>query len=100
MPASLIAEDTLAVELTVEFYLTDLQQTYAIQIRHGVAEVQNYSLGTPDVKITTTAQVWKEIAAKTRNPLSAVISGDLSISTGKLKLVEFLSYFDLPDYSQ
>jgi alkyl sulfatase BDS1-like metallo-beta-lactamase superfamily hydrolase len=97
MPASLIAEDTLDVVLTVEFWITDIEQTFTIQIRNGIAEVQNYSLGTPDVKIETSSQVWKEIASKIRNPVSAIISGDLSVSTGKLKLIEFLGYFDLPD---
>jgi len=97
MPVSLIAEDTLDVVLTVEFWMTDIEQTFAIQIRNGIAEVQNYSLGTPDVKIETTSQVWKEIAAKIRSPVSAILSGDLSISTGKLQLIEFLGYFDLPD---
>jgi len=97
MPTSLIAEDTLDVVLTVEFWMSDIEQTFAIQIRNGIAEVQNYPLGTPDVKIETSSQVWKEIASKIRSPISAIMSGELSISTGKLQLVEFLSYFDLPD---
>jgi alkyl sulfatase BDS1-like metallo-beta-lactamase superfamily hydrolase len=98
MPVSLIAEKTLDVNLVVEFYLSDIDEIFAINIRHGVAEVQNYSLGTADVKIQTTAQVWKEIAAKIKNPLTAIVSGELTISKGKLELIEFLSYFDLPDY--
>ncbi len=98
MPASLIAEDTLDVNLVVEFYLKDIDEIFAINIRNGVAEVQNYSLGKADVKIETTAQVWKEIAAKTRSPLIAIASGELTISSGKLKLIEFLGYFDLPDF--
>lgn len=98
MPVSLIAEDTLDVLLTAQFKLTDINKTYTIQIRNGVAEVQDYAFGEPDIEIETTAQVWKEVAAKIRNPTSALVSGDLSINKGSLKFVEFMSYFDLPDF--
>ncbi len=98
MPVALKAEDTLDVELTVQFNLTDIDQIYSIQIRRGIAEVQNHALGEPDVVITTTAKVWKEVAANIRNPLGAIVSGDLKVSEGKLALVEFLGYFDLPEY--
>ncbi len=98
MPASLIAEDTLDVNLVVEFYLSDIDKIFAINIRNGIAEVQSYSLGRADVKIETTAKVWKEVAAKIRSPLAAIASGELIISSGKLKMIEFLGYFDLPDF--
>ncbi len=99
MPVYLKAEDTLDVLLTVQFNLTDTNETYSIQIRHGIAEVQNYPISEPDVTITTTAQVWKEVSAKIKSPINAVINGELAVSSGKLALVEFLSYFDVPDFS-
>ena len=99
MPVYLKAEDTLDVLQTVQFNLTDTEEVYSIQIRHGVAEVQAYPLAKPDVSITTTSQVWKEVSAKIRSPLQAIIDGDLTVDGGKLALVEFLGYFDVPDFS-
>ena len=99
MPVYLKAEDTLDVVQTVQFNLTDTGETYSIQIRRGIAEVQPYPLAVPDVSITTTAKVWKEISAKIRSPLQAILDGDLTVDGGKLALVEFLGYFDVPDFS-
>ena len=98
MPVSLKAEETLDVLLTAQFKLTDIDKTYTIQIRNGVAEVQSYAFGEADIEIETTAQVWKEVAAKIKSPTSAMVKGELSINKGALTFVEFMSYFDLPDF--
>lgn len=98
MPVSLKAEETINLVLTAQFILSDIGTTYTIQIRNGVAEVQDYAFGDPDVVVETTAQTWKEIAAKIKNPAAAMLNDELTISKGKIKFLEFMSYFDLPDY--
>jgi alkyl sulfatase BDS1-like metallo-beta-lactamase superfamily hydrolase len=97
MPVSLKAEETLDLLMTAHFYMTDEDKTYTVQIRQGVAEVQGFAFGEPDIEIETTAQTWKEIAAKLRSPAAAILSGDLNVNAGRLKLIEFMGYFDLPE---
>jgi len=96
MPVGLKAEETLDTTMTVQFDLTDTGETYSVQIRRGVAEVQTYPIAEPDATVTTTSIVWKEIAARLRTPASAIAAGEFSVD-GKIAFLQFMRHFDRPN---
>ena len=89
----LIPEKCLKEEKTVVFKFTDTGEAYTVQVRRGVAETQPFALPNADITLTTTAKVWKEIAAELRNPLTALAKGDLKVDGGLLELKGFLGWF-------
>jgi len=64
-----------------------------VHIRKGVAEIQSFALENPDLEISTTSVIWKEIVAKVRNAKLAIAKGDLSIEGGMGAFGEFMGMF-------
>ena len=77
----------------VGFRFPDVQESYAIHVRRGVAELQPVFPEQPDVAITTDSGVWREVVLGLRNPALALASGAIEIDGGALDLVAFLSWF-------
>ena len=61
-------------------------------MRRGVAEVRPRKLDA-GVVVTVDSGVWKEIAARLRNPALAYAAGDVKVEGGTLHLVGFLGLF-------
>lgn len=93
MAVRLDPEKVLNVNVRAAFTFTDIAEEYTVHVRHGVAEVRRRSVASPDLKITTTATMWKRIASKKANAAMAYASGDISVDGGVTKVVEFLGYF-------
>ena len=64
-----------------------------MHVRKGVAEILPRFPDNPDISITVDSTVWKEIAAKMRNPALAYAKGDIKIEGSKLDLISFLGLF-------
>lgn len=75
------------------FRFPDVDQAYTVHVRGGVAEVRPGLPDNPDITITVDSKVWKEIAAKIRNPAAAYATGDVKVEGGALSLVGFLNLF-------
>ncbi len=95
MAAHLNPERSAEVKQKVLFEFTDTGNRWTVEIRRGVAEVQAFDTGNPDITIRVSEQVWKELAAKVRNPAETFLSGEIKIEGGKVALLKFLSLFDL-----
>jgi alkyl sulfatase BDS1-like metallo-beta-lactamase superfamily hydrolase len=94
MPTSLVARNAIHVDRIVTFEFPDVNKTYSIHIRRGVAEVQPFAMSNPHNTVTMDSVVFKEIVADLRNPLTAVASGDMQITGSKMDLASFMQLFD------
>lgn len=79
--------------MIVSFDFSDIGKNYYIHLRRGVAEVRAKSHPAPDIRVTVTSTVWKEILARVRNPAVAFASDDIQVDGSLLDLVGFLQLF-------
>ncbi len=97
MAARLRAGETLDVQTTIRFELSDQPTPWILTIRRGVLEiVQGEPLpGTPqpDAVVRTDSLTWKRLALDQLSPLAAITSGALRIEGDLGALVAFLGYF-------
>ncbi len=95
MAAHLNPDKSREVHKRVLFHFSDSGSEWTVEVRRGVAEVQPFDIGHPDLTITIKEQVWKELAAKIRSPLAVYASGDISISGGQIEFLSFMRLFDI-----
>ncbi|RMG83132.1 MAG: MBL fold metallo-hydrolase, partial [Bacteroidetes bacterium] len=92
MAVNLVPEKSANYHKKAVFHFTDLGESWTVFIRRGVVEIQPRALENPDLTITTTSMVWKEVVAKIRSPLAAIATGKLKIDGG---LSEFKTFMDM-----
>ncbi|MFK7773766.1 MAG: alkyl sulfatase dimerization domain-containing protein [Saprospiraceae bacterium] len=93
MSVRLVPEKSIDYDKKAVFHFTDTNEKWTVHIRKGVAEIQSFALENPDLTISTTSIIWKEIVAKVRNPKLAIAKGDLSIEGGMGAFGEFMGMF-------
>ena len=86
-------EKCIGFDKKAVFYFTDINEKWTVHIRNGVTEIQPFEMDNPDLTITTTSFIWKEIVAKMRKPLVAIAKGDLKIEGGVSDFKEFMGVF-------
>ncbi len=96
MPANLLYEKSADKEIVVGFRFPDVDESYGIEIRRGVAEFKTSFPDEPDLTITADSQVWRELVLGLRTPLKAFASGDVKFEGSALDLVGFLRLFRKP----
>jgi alkyl sulfatase BDS1-like metallo-beta-lactamase superfamily hydrolase len=96
MPANLLYEKSADKEIVVGFRFPDVDESYGIEIRRGVAELKERFPDDPDLAITADSQVWRELVLGLRSPLKAFASGDVKYEGSALDLVGFLRLFRKP----
>ncbi len=79
--------------LAVGFRFTDVGEEWGMQLRSGVVELTPRLPEVPDMTVTTTSQVWKEVLTGKRNATMAFASGDVQVDRNRLELVRFLFLF-------
>jgi alkyl sulfatase BDS1-like metallo-beta-lactamase superfamily hydrolase len=94
MAPRLMAEETLDVDKVACIRFTDIDTAYTIHIRRGVAEIRERLDENADITITTTAEAWKRIASRKRNPAIALAAGELSLDGGITSIVQFMGHFE------
>ena len=82
------------VDQIVGFRFPDTGEAYTIHVRRGVAEVRPQFPENPEITVTINSYIWKEIAAKMRNPAAALVKGDIKIDGGMINLVKFMGLFE------
>lgn len=97
MAAHLNPEKSMDVQQRVLFDFTDSKNQWTVEIRKGVAEVQPFKTGEPDITIHVKEVVWKELAAKIRKPLPTYLSGEIKVDGGQIAFLNFLKLFDLKE---
>jgi alkyl sulfatase BDS1-like metallo-beta-lactamase superfamily hydrolase len=93
MPVNLDPEKSADVELVAGFRFTDVDESYGILVRRGVAEFQRRFPDVADVSLTTTSAVWKDIVLGRRNAVVALAGNDVEVEGSTLDLVGFLRLF-------
>jgi len=94
MPIRINPEKSAETDVLVGFRFPDVEESYAIHVRRGVAEFQRAFPESPDVAITVDSGVWREIAVGLRNPALAFASGAVEVQGSTLDLIGFLRLFD------
>ncbi len=93
MSVRLVPEKSLDFDKKAVFNFTDTGEKWSVHVRRGVAEIQSFALEDPELTISTTSIIWKEIVAKVRNAKMAIAKGDLSIEGGMGAFGEFMGMF-------
>jgi alkyl sulfatase BDS1-like metallo-beta-lactamase superfamily hydrolase len=94
MPANLVYERSADKDILVGFRFPDVDEAYGIHVRRGVAEFKNRFPDSPDITITATSAVWRELVLGLRNPVTAFASGDVRFEGSALDLLGFLRLFE------
>lgn len=92
MATRLKAEDTLDADLTVRFVFEDVDRTWVVHVRGGVAEVRERDAQAA-VTIRTTAHAWRRLVAR-NEAARAIRDGALSVEGDAIELMRFLSWFE------
>lgn len=93
MAVRLVPEKAATTDQKAVFYFTDTKEHWSIHVRRGVAEVQNFALSEPDLKVETTSTIWKELAARHRNPMVTYAKGELKVEEGVSAFGAFMAMF-------
>jgi alkyl sulfatase BDS1-like metallo-beta-lactamase superfamily hydrolase len=80
------------IEKSVAFDFPDTGQSFTVEVRRGVAWVVPAKKKSA-LTVTVNSRVWKEIAAKVRNPALALARGEMVVEGGIVNLVKFLFLF-------
>lgn len=98
MRVRLNPEKSVDKDIRIGFNFIDSGRSFILHVRYGVLEVREVSAETttekPDATLTTHEQVWKEIAARLRKPMRAVLSRQLKINGSVPQLLRFLQLFE------
>lgn len=93
MGAKLDPEKSADVMTSVRFRFTDIDETYTVHVRRGVAFIEKHYAPEADLTVTVDSRLWKRLAAKVENPAWAYAKGAVKVEGGIAALVKFLSLF-------
>jgi len=93
MPTRLNAAASADKNILASFHFTDVERSFGLHVRRGVAEFMPRMPDNPDVAITTSTDVWRRIVLGERNLAVALARGDVTVEGGAPALVEFLRLF-------
>ncbi|WED28869.1 MBL fold metallo-hydrolase [Vibrio sp. DW001] len=101
MTSTLIAENTLDVQMSLTYNFADTNESFTIEIRNGIAQLHEKALLGAGVQINTTRAVLNHVLAAGPNAQQVIgknlQSGDFTFSNGDIKSFgQFMSYFDKP----
>ncbi len=82
--------------LTVAFRLTDANQSYAVEVRRGVAQVHESSPLKADVTLQLTTAVMQRIITRETSFAAALQAGEIKAEGDVTTLARFNSFFDQP----
>ncbi|WP_163131290.1 alkyl sulfatase dimerization domain-containing protein [Agarivorans sp. Alg241-V36] len=99
MTATLIAENTVDVNMAMSYSFADTEEAFTIEIRNGIAQLHTEALADADVKIATSRAVLNQILMAGPNSLQVIASnmenGNFKFEQGGIKgFGLFMSYFD------
>ena len=98
LAVNLDPEKSANVEETVQFVFPDSDETYFVQIRRGVAEIQPRMAKNPGITATVDSKIFKEMLGKLRNPVTTIAT-EFDIKGSKVGFLKFMAMFD-PAYEE
>lgn len=93
LPVRLRAESCLDMDTRLSLRLTDTGESFTLHVRRGVAALSEAFDEEAEVRVTTTAVVWKEMLIGVRNPALTLASGGLGVEGGRQVLARLLLLF-------
>ncbi|WP_338625173.1 alkyl sulfatase dimerization domain-containing protein [Agarivorans sp. OAG1] len=99
MTATLIAEKTIDVNMSMSYSFADTGESFTIEIRNGIAQLHEEVLTEANVQINTSRAVLNQILMAGPNALQVIArnmeTGSFSFAEGSIKdFGLFMSYFD------
>jgi len=98
LTARLIAEDCLDVSLVAEFSIVDRNETYALEIRRGVAEFHDTVPESVDVTLEMESEVLNQVVAGQTTLAAALDAGDIRVAEDLSTAEAFVGYFEGMDH--
>ncbi|UPW17018.1 MBL fold metallo-hydrolase [Agarivorans sp. TSD2052] len=101
MTSTLIAENTLDVQMAMTYKFADTKESFTIEIRNGIAQLHDTAIKGADVEINTSRAVLNQILMAGPNAQQVIgknlQTGDFVFSNGDIQgFGLFMSYFDKP----
>ena len=97
LPVRLKAEETLDVIMTAGFRFSDINEAYGIQIRRGVAQVDEHLPERSDLTLTLDKHTLERIQLGQLTMREAVQAGVVEVTDGRPTDIErFFGYFEIP----
>lgn len=101
MTSTIIAEDTLDVQMALTYNFADTNESFTIEIRNGIAQLHESAQADADVQINTSRAVLNKILMAGPNGQQVIgqnmQSGDFAFAQGSIQdFGQFMSYFDKP----
>jgi alkyl sulfatase BDS1-like metallo-beta-lactamase superfamily hydrolase len=101
MTATLIAENTLDVQMAMTYNFADTNESFTVEIRNGIAQLHETAVKGADVQINTSRAVLNQILMAGPNAQQVIgknmQSGDFTFANGNIQdFGKFMSYFDKP----
>lgn len=90
------ASKSANVHQTMAFTLSDSGQTYALEIRGGIAQFHSHAPAKVDVTLTTTKRILDRLAAHETSVAKAVGDGQATVTGDRTAAETFLGYFEAP----
>lgn len=101
MTSTLIAENTIDVNMALTYHFVDTDESFTIEIRNGIAQLHEIALAGADIQIDTNRSVLNQILISGENAQQVIgkslVEGCFKFSNGDIKTFgQFMSYFDKP----
>ncbi|MEZ9512096.1 alkyl sulfatase dimerization domain-containing protein [Vibrio breoganii] len=101
MTSTLIAENTLDVNMTLVYNFSDTDESFTIEIRQGIAQLHEVALENAYVEINTTRATLNDVLMAGANAQQVMgqkmQSGEFAFANGDIQgFGQFMSYFDKP----
>ena len=90
LPVRVKAEECATVNTKAVFQFTDTKEAFTLHLRNGILDVTKGSAEAWDLKLETTAEVWRGVLSKERSAVAAYTSGDIVIEGGVLSFRSFM----------
>jgi len=99
MTATLIAENTLDVQMALTYNFADTNESFTIEIRNGITQLHDKSVTAASVQIDTSRAVLNEILMAGPNAQQVIgknlQAGKFTFTQGDVKQFgQFMGYFD------
>lgn len=90
--------ENIGVNYTFVFNFTDVNEAYRLQVVYSVLLIDRVTSPVThcDVKLTTTASIWRLIVAQEKSPVMAYLFGDIVVDGSLFTLRRFMTFFDKP----
>jgi alkyl sulfatase BDS1-like metallo-beta-lactamase superfamily hydrolase len=99
LSVNLDAEASADTVVKVGFEFTDSTERYTYIVRRGVSEVLPSLQPDVDIQVRVSAQVFKEMLARLRNPAITIAKDFEVVKGGKLEFIRFMRLF-VPDAAE